>query len=74
MVCIFPHSYNETKGVVMFMPLMACRENGKPGYKWGESGKCYTYTPNDPVSRTQARNKALAQMRAIKSKQTQNKD
>ena len=24
------------------MPLMRCSENGKSGWKWGDSGKCYT--------------------------------
>lgn len=23
------------------MPLMSCQINSQPGYKWGESGKCY---------------------------------
>jgi hypothetical protein len=25
------------------MPVHACQENGKKGWKWGGSGKCYTY-------------------------------
>ena len=24
------------------MPVMKCTINGKPGYKWGQSGICYT--------------------------------
>ena len=24
------------------MPVKPCRKNGKPGYKWGDRGKCYT--------------------------------
>jgi hypothetical protein len=39
---------------------MPCRSNGKPGYKWGESGKCYTYTPGNKQSREAARKKAKA--------------
>lgn len=23
------------------MPLMRCQKNGKRGWKWGKSGKCY---------------------------------
>jgi len=49
------------------MPVMKCQRNGKPGYKWGVSGKCYTYKPGDKASRERARKKALEQMRAIKS-------
>lgn len=40
------------------MPLKRCGDGNK-GWKWGESGKCYT-GPG-------AREKALTQMRAIKS-------
>jgi hypothetical protein len=24
------------------MPIKQCQLNGKPGYKWGDGGKCYT--------------------------------
>ena len=24
------------------MPVMRCMKNGKPGWKWGQSGTCYT--------------------------------
>ena len=24
------------------MPVQRCQKNGRRGYKWGESGKCYT--------------------------------
>ncbi len=54
------------------MPLMKCTENGKPGYKWGESGKCYTYTPGNEISRNNAKEKALKQARAIKANQGDN--
>ncbi len=50
------------------MPVMPCQENNRPGYKWGEQGKCYTYEPNNPASRLQARLKAEAQGRAIKAR------
>jgi len=41
------------------MPLKKCTSNGKSGYKWGDSGKCYT-GPN-------AKNQALKQGRAIEA-------
>lgn len=47
------------------MPVKNCRENGKPGFKWGNSGKCYTYTPGNEQSRKRARDKAVRQGRAI---------
>jgi len=44
------------------MPLQRCvTEKGKPGWKWGESGKCY------PGKSGKAR--AKVQMRAIKASQ-----
>ena len=49
------------------MPVQDCQENGKPGKRWGESGKCYTYTPGDKASLDRARNRALEQGRAIES-------
>lgn len=47
------------------MPVNSCSDDGKPGFKWGESGKCYTYTPGSEFSRKEARRKALAQGIAI---------
>lgn len=41
------------------MPLQRCQVNGKKGWKWGSSGKCYT----GPGART----KALEQGRAIEA-------
>lgn len=46
------------------MPVQSCSSGGKPGYKFGESGKCYTYTPGDSASRASAKSKASAQERA----------
>lgn len=51
------------------MPIMSCNENGKPGVKWGKSGKCYIYNPKVKGSRKRAVEKARAQMRAIKAKE-----
>ena len=43
------------------MPVRNCSENGKPGYRWGDSGKCYVYTSSDPKSRERALTQARAQ-------------
>jgi hypothetical protein len=43
------------------MPINNCSIDGKPGYKWGNSGACYGYTQGDKKSMTDARKKALAQ-------------
>ncbi len=51
------------------MPTQPCRENNKPGFKFGAQGKCFTYTVGNPTSRNQARNKANAQGAAIKISQ-----
>lgn len=46
------------------MPVQPCSSGGKPGYRFGESGKCYTYTPGDAASRKRAKDSATAQERA----------
>jgi len=43
------------------MPVKECEDNSKSGFKWGDSGKCYTYTPNNEVSRNKAKKKAIIQ-------------
>lgn len=47
------------------MPIRSCSENGKPGFKWGESGACYTYTSGNEESIKAAKKKVLAQAVAI---------
>ncbi len=47
------------------MPVKDCQDSGKPGYKYGDSGKCYTYTPKDEVSRNKAKKQAIIQGIAI---------
>jgi hypothetical protein len=47
------------------MPVKECQDNGKPGLKWGDSGKCYTYTPNNEGSRRKAKKSAITQGIAI---------
>jgi hypothetical protein len=44
------------------MPIKRCQRDNKKGYKWGSSGKCYVGP--------EAKEKALKQMRAIKSSQS----
>jgi hypothetical protein len=47
------------------MPLMRCQIKGKPGWKWGQQGKCYPYTLGDVKSEAAAKSKAKEQAAAI---------
>lgn len=47
------------------MPVQSCQVKNKPGFKWGKSGKCYSYTPGNEKSRLRAIEKAKAQGRAM---------
>ena len=47
------------------MPVKQCQENGKPGYKWGDKGFCYTYSPYNEGPKRNAIKKAIAQGYAI---------
>jgi hypothetical protein len=49
------------------MPVQPCQSDGKPGYKWGESGACYAYTPGDEASASRARASAERQGRAARA-------
>ncbi len=49
------------------MPLKRCRSDSKPGYKWGDSGKCYTYTAGSEEGRKKAKRKAILQGAAIET-------
>lgn len=49
------------------MPVMDCESEGKPGFKFGEEGHCYTFTPGDEASRERARERAEEQGRAIEA-------
>lgn len=42
------------------MPVMRCRKDGKPGWKFGDSGFCYTYMSGSK------RSQAVARLRAAK--------
>lgn len=46
------------------MPVKRTTKNGKPAYRWGDSGKAYTYTAGNKASREQAKAKARRQGRA----------
>ena len=43
------------------MPVKTCKDDGRPGYKWGDKGKCYTYQPGDESGRKKAKEKAHLQ-------------
>ncbi len=47
------------------MPVKRCQLDNKPGYKWGDSGKCYTYDTNNKASETVAKKKAVDQGIAV---------
>lgn len=47
------------------MPLMRCQEEDKPGWKWGDSGKCYIYEAGNEESEKAAKEKAMKQAVAI---------
>jgi len=49
------------------MPVKDCEKDGKPGKKWGDVGKCFTYTAGDEDSRKRAEAKAIDQGQAIKA-------
>jgi len=43
------------------MPVKPCNEGGKPGFKWGNSGKCYVYPDGDDAASGKAKQKAYLQ-------------
>lgn len=49
------------------MPVKRCMKNGRPGFKWGDQGKCYTYNPANDASRERAKSKASKQGRAARA-------
>jgi len=55
------------------MPVQSCNKDGKPGYKFGKSGTCYTYTSGNKTSRDRAYSKAVKQGQAIKAQQGRDK-
>lgn len=51
------------------MPLMRCKSGNKPGWKYGSSGKCYTYASGNKSSEKAAKMKAAKQGVAIAKNQ-----
>ena len=47
------------------MPVTRCVRDGKPGWKWGRGGFCYTYTARNEKSSARAKQKAHLQGAAI---------
>lgn len=47
------------------MPVKNCTSEGKPGYKWGDEGKCYIYSPGNEIERKEAKENAINQGIAI---------
>lgn len=43
------------------MPVESCSVEGKSGYRWGASGKCYTYVTGDDKAANEAKRKAHVQ-------------
>jgi hypothetical protein len=56
------------------MPIVSCVIDGQPGYKWGDSGKCYTFEPGNAESMKVARARAAAQAQAAYSAGYQEED
>jgi hypothetical protein len=49
------------------MPVERVTVNGKPGYRWGKSGKVYLYTPGSVTSRSRAYASATRQGQAARA-------
>ena len=47
------------------MPVKQCSRDGKPGYKWGDEGYCYTYNEGNESQKKRAKNDAILQGYAI---------
>ena len=47
------------------MPIRRVTVGGKPAYRWGETGKPYTYTPGNKASAEAAKKRAIAQGLAV---------
>ena len=56
------------------MPVMSCNENNRSGFKYGTSGKCYTYNFGDKKGAAKAKLKAVKQGLAIGNGKLMEKD
>jgi hypothetical protein len=54
------------------MPVNSCSENNQPGFKWGDSGKCYIYERGNAESMGEAKRKATVQGIATGEYKTKN--
>ena len=50
------------------MPIKSCQLNGNQGFKYGDSGTCYTYNPTSASSKAHAKQKAINQALASGAK------
>jgi hypothetical protein len=55
------------------MPVNPCSDNGQPGFKWGDSGKCYIYERGNAESMGEAKRKATVQGIATGEYENKNK-
>lgn len=51
------------------MPIKHCEKNGKPGFSWGNSSKCWTYDPKNESSKKKAKANCIKQAIAIEGLQ-----
>ena len=58
--------------IVDTMPVNSCSENNQPGFKWGDSGKCYIYERGNAESMGEAKRKATVQGIATGEYKTKN--
>lgn len=50
--------------------IQACRVNGEPWYKWGDTGTCFAYTFGDNKTKEEAKTSAEMQGREIEQEKT----
>ncbi len=46
------------------MPVEPCKLDDTPGFRYGTNGKCYTYDSSSELSKKEAFQKAMRQMKA----------
>ena len=56
------------------MPVQPATANGRPGYRWGRSGRVFTYQPGSEASRRAAHAQAAAQGRATRAAELARED
>ena len=58
---------NQESSIITVNPLVRCTSDGSPGFKYGDSGKCYVYKKGDKASIRRAKRKARLQGTAIEA-------